>query len=118
MAHYGSGPTASGTIPDHLAVLFEFMGRGIRGELEDAPAVRGRTGRITKDIQRVFFRGYVEPWVERFFARVRAARPAPFYDALIALTAEFLAHEARLLAKDGSSGERRVLVGDLRRHAT
>ena len=117
MAHYGLPPTGSPAIPDHLAVLFEFMARGIRAELNGGRAIRRHTDRITLQIQREFLRRYIEPWVERFLASVRAAQPAPFYEALVTLTTEFLAREGRLFANHGPATGHRVPVHDLRGHA-
>ena len=97
MAHYGLEPTHTGAIPDHIAVLFEFMARVIRAKVEAGGTGDEGAGAVADDIQRQFLRQYMLPWVDTFLQRVEQAKPPPFYRALGVLTAQFLAYEREAL---------------------
>ena len=100
MAHYGLEPHTRGAIPDHIATLFEFMGRVIRTQLDTDPRGNGEAVGIAREIQRECFRRYLKPWVAVFCSRVRAAQPAPFYQALVVVTEAFFAEECTALSPD------------------
>lgn len=72
---------------DHIALLAETM--AVLAQAADAREARG------------FFRRHLEPWAGRFFADLAAARTLPFYRAVGALGAAFMAVEAAGFALDG-----------------
>jgi TorA maturation chaperone TorD len=91
--HYGFKISQPGLLPDHIGILFEFMNRLIRGEIEAEASGDEEAAGTSEETQLRFFADYIHPWVDRFLAEVRDADPAPFYHALVQLTDWFIEEE-------------------------
>jgi TorA maturation chaperone TorD len=101
MEHYGLSLNKSGAIPDHIAILFEFMERFLRAKLLAAGAGSTKRSEREEDIHRAskvekqFFNRYIDCWVDDFLDEVEKANPHPFYSMLIEQTRSFVAEERK-----------------------
>jgi TorA maturation chaperone TorD len=103
MTHLGLEMAKSGSIPDHISVLFEVMERVIRAKIEAANGSQDETKRKQRcetagSIERKFFGGYIQPWVQEFLRRVEQAKPSLFYASVVKFARTFLAEEEEVLA--------------------
>ncbi len=93
MAFYGLDLEKSGTIPDHISILFEFMEKVIRAKITASQAGDNHACLEADKIQKLFFRNYIQPWVERFFKQVLKVKPNSFYTAVVKFADQFIAEE-------------------------
>ncbi|RME28488.1 MAG: hypothetical protein D6800_03850 [Candidatus Zixiibacteriota bacterium] len=98
MEHYGLSLNNPGAIPDHIAILFEFMERVIRTKLDMCGSTTVRSNREeaikqAEEVEKTFFNSYLGEWTDLFFAAVEKASPHPFYRSLVQHTKDFLAEE-------------------------
>jgi TorA maturation chaperone TorD len=85
---------------DHIAILLEVMAGLASGRFE-----------VDTGAERRFFERHVQPWAERFFADLEAAKSARFYRAVGALGRLFIEIEAAAFAMDGPTGDTRIRSG-------
>ncbi len=78
MKHYGLKVEKPGPIPDHIAVLFNFMAEVIEGSFKAYEKGDVESAAQAESIQLRFFREYIHPWVRRFLNCLERAEPAPF----------------------------------------
>lgn len=98
MKHYGISLSTPGAIPDHIAILFEFMEKVIRAKINESESSNEQNEReeaiieATK-IEKRFFNTYINSWVDEFLAEVERANPGPFYRLLMEQTRFFVLEE-------------------------
>ncbi len=93
---YGLKISKTGSIPDHISILFEFMSKIIQTKL-DAGNERNNENRLkAAKIEREFFLKYIDPWIDSFINNVLHMNPLPFYTAVIRFTANYIDNERTL----------------------
>lgn len=102
MEHYGLSLNNPGAIPDHIAILFEFMERVIRAKLEIRSSVIADSDRKAvihqaERVERTFFNSYLGKWTDEFLYAVEKLKPGRFYRVLAKHTEQFLSDERELL---------------------
>ena len=102
MEHYGLSLNNPGAIPDHIAILFEFMERVIRAKLElctSAVVVTDREATIqqAEQVERTFFNSYLGEWTGELLDALEKATSEAFYRTLVKHTRRFLADEREYL---------------------
>lgn len=105
MKHYGLTLAKPGQIPDHIAVLFEFMGKVIRTKIKAKASDGEEKSQIDETfeafetffIEQEFFINYIDSWIDRFLDSVERFGPDLFYNCLIQFTRGFIKQERDLL---------------------
>lgn len=104
--YYGLSLRKPGAIPDHIAVLFEFMERMIRAKLRvnrDTSCdqtTREESLKVATSVERRFFSDYIDCWIDDFLDHVEQMRPAPFYARLIEYSRLFISGERGLFKRN------------------
>ena len=88
--HYGLELKNTGTIPDHISDMFEFIQKLLLEKIEAFERNDDIAYREADEIQKQFFRDYIEPWAETFLQKILKAKPLPFYAAVAELTTQFI----------------------------
>jgi len=105
MEHYGLTLHQSAIIPDHIAVLFEFMQQVQMKVHElmtsDRPESETKVEiDLAVQVERDFFNNYISGWIDSFLDAVEKANPCLFYAVLARFTRLFMANERSDLSPD------------------
>jgi TorA maturation chaperone TorD len=93
---YGLKISKPGNIPDHISILFEFMSKIIQTRLDTLNKRNTENRQKAQQIERKFFRDYIDPWINSFLNDVLDMNPLPFYTAVMRLTDNFIDKERAL----------------------